>query len=255
MKRFLQESDELDTLKMEIKDTVEKSLLALSPDASNENVYELIDGILKDIAMAHPEISMDDIKLAWKDLAMSGSVEGFVVGDEDEEDNDELKELKAHLSKEDFQTLKNKINETKRKIKSSLKENEDELPIEVQNHIQEIINELVAKHPDKPVNSYFGELTAKLMDPADPILTQYNKREVANVVDSYLEKLGLTSDEKPEDAGQITGIKTGEIGKSNPYDNPVTDTVTSQKEISDSIKRHGKMLHEIYKHSASRFLE
>jgi hypothetical protein len=213
--------------------------------------------------MAHPEISMDEIKLAWKDLAMSGSVKGFVVGDEDEED-EQLESLKSKLTTEDFQALKRALKQTKSRIqiKNKLKENEDTetdnaLPIEVQNHIMEIINELVAKHPDESVNSYFGELTAKLMDPADPILTQYNKREVANVVDSYLNKLGLTSNEKPEDAGQIKGgEKVGELPSKNYYDDEKPDTVTSsEKKLTESFNNFMRLQHHYYLKSSSRFLE
>jgi hypothetical protein len=266
MRRFLNEQSADDVLRAQIKSEIEGALEGLAADASESNVIQVVNDVLEKIAL-ETQIPTQRIRILYRDMILNNEIESLSADltDDESEEDEQLEPLKSKLTTEDFQSLKKALKETKTriKIKNKLKENEDTetdnaLPISVSNHIQEIINELVANHPDEEVNSYFGELTAKLMDPADPILTQYNKREVANVVDSYLEKLGLTANEKPEDAGQIKGgAKVGEIGSKNYYDDdkPVTDITTSEKKLTESFNNHMKLMHHYYKKSASRFLE
>jgi len=266
MRRFLNEASADDVLRAQIKSEISGALECLAASASESNVILVVNDVLEKISL-ETQIPTQRIKLLYRDMVIAGEIPEISVdtSDDTDEEDEELKELKTKMNKEDFQSLKKALKETKTriKIKNKLKENEDTetdnaLPISVSNHIQEIINELVANHPDEEVNSWFGELTAKLMDPTDPILTQYNRRAVADAVDSYLQKLGLTSDEKPEDAGQIKGgAKVGEIGSKNYYDDdkPVTDITTSEKKLTESFNNHMKLMHSIYKKSASRFLE
>jgi transcriptional regulator CtsR len=250
MRRFLKEQSEDEVLKMELKTEIEAALQTLEANPSQDNIIQIIDGVLEKVSLSHPEYTTQAIKLIYRDMALGNEIDGLNVVDDEEEDTDtdELTEIKKYLSQEDYLKLKMKLAETKIRIKTKLKENDtgtSDLPDEVKNEIKKIITDIIDAEKPEYINDVYGAITQKLMD--NEILDKTNKSVIAAYVDELIKELGYDGDK--ESVGK-TSIKTGEVETKSPY-----DTVTSQKEITDSIKRHGKMLHEIYKHSASRFLE
>jgi transcriptional regulator CtsR len=248
MRRFLKEQSEDEVLKMELKTEIAAALQTLGDSPSQDNIIQIIDGVLEKIALEHPEYTTQKIKLIYRDMALAGEIEGLNVVDDDEDDTDELTEIKKYLSQEDYLKLKIKLAETKIRIKTKLKENDtgtSDLPDEVKAEIKKIITDIIDKEKPEYINDVYGAITQKLMD--SEILDKTNKSVIAAYVDELIKELGYESDK--EDAGK-TSVKTGEVETKSPY-----DAVSSEKEITDSVKRYGKMLHEVYKKSASRFLE
>jgi hypothetical protein len=244
-------NDTKEVLKMELKDSITKSLLILGDEPDTGDIMQVINDVIKTVALQEPQYSEKDIRLIVKDMILNHEIPNIIIDMDDDEDDAEtgLTEIKKYMTDSAYKKLLREIEITKNTIRKKLKENDtgtSDLPEDIKTEIKSIITTIVDTEKPEYINDVYGAITQKMLD--SEILTKTNRSVIAAYVDELIKELGY--DDGVESVGK-TSVKTGEIETRSPY----TDAVSSEKEINDSIIRHGKMLHEVYRKSSARFLE
>jgi hypothetical protein len=259
-RRFLAESADEEVLKLEIKDKVEKALEALDQDkATTDNVMSTINATLVDIAKQHPDISMSQLKVLFKDMALAGDIDSIDPSDPEldsdtvDDDDKVLASMKDKLTDEDYRKLRKALMETKSRIRKAVKENAtgtSELPEDVKAEIKKIVTDIMNTNDYETANQAYPLITQRLQ--AAKLLSDTNKRYIADMVDEVLKDLGY--EDSVEDAGKVED----NVGEIDAKDVPKTKAPTAddpEKKLTESLTKYNRMMKSVYHKSSARFLE